>query len=149
MLVQHNSGVIYSSISESLKRQGVIFTSLEEALNLHGDLVKPYFMSVVDKSENRLTALHTALWSGGVFLYVPKNVQVEVPVQALFITDDGEAVFSPHVLIVAEQHASVTYVDNFISQGKLNGLVYNGVAEVVVKPEARLLSLPFITWTRA
>lgn len=138
LLVQHNSGVIYSSISESLKQQGVIFTSLEEALNLHEDLVKPYFMSVVEKNENRLTALHTALWSGGVFLYVPKNVQVEVPVQALFLSDDREASFSPHVLIVAEQHASVTYVDNFISQGDLDGLVYNGVAEVVVKAGAKV-----------
>lgn len=138
LLVQYNSGVIYSSISETLKQQGVIFTSLEEALNLHADLVKPYFMKVVEKNENRLTALHTALWSGGVFLYVPKNVHVEVPVQALFLTDDSEASFSPHILIVAEQHSSVTYVDNFMSKGNLNGLVYNGVAEVVVKAGAKV-----------
>lgn len=138
LIVQKNSGVVYSSVSETLKQQGVVFMSLEEALQTHGELVQKYFMSVVGKDENRLTALHTALWSGGVFLYVPKNVQVEVPVQALFVTDDAEASFSPHVLIVAEQHASVTYVDNFVSEGSLNGLVQNGVVEVVVKPGAKV-----------
>lgn len=100
--------------------------------------MKSHFMSVVGKEENRLTALHAALWSGGVFLYVPKNVAVDVPVQALFLTDDGEASFSPHVLIVAEQHASVTYVDNFVSEGSLNGLVQNGVVEIVAKPGAKV-----------
>lgn len=138
LLVQRNSGVVYHSVSEQLKAQGVIFTSLQDALEQHGDLVKSYFMSVVGKDENRLTALHAALWSGGVFLYVPKNVQVEVPVQALFLTDDAEASFSPHVLIVAEQHASVTYVDNYLSEGNLGGLVQNGVVEVVVKPGAKV-----------
>lgn len=138
LLVQRNSGVVYHSVSEQLKAQGVIFTSLQDALEQHGDLVKAYFMSVVGKEENRLTALHAALWSGGVFLYVPQNVQVEVPVQALFLTDDAEASFSPHVLIVAEQHSSVTYVDNYLSEGNLGGLVQNGVVEVVVKPGAKV-----------
>ncbi|WP_284641239.1 Fe-S cluster assembly protein SufD [Paenibacillus silviterrae] len=138
LLIQQNSAVTFRSVSEQLKQQGVIFTSLEEALQTHGDLVQKYFMSVVETKENLLTALHTALWSGGVFLYVPKNVQVEVPVQALFLTSDAEASFSPHVLIVAEQHSSVTYVDNFVSEGNLNQLVLNGVVEVVAKPGAKV-----------
>ncbi|MDF2960369.1 MAG: Fe-S cluster assembly protein SufD [Paenibacillus sp.] len=136
LLVQKNSSVVYHSASEELAQQGVIFTSLEDALVNHTDLVKNYFMSVISKDENQLTALHTALWSGGVFLFVPKNVQVQVPVQALFLTDDAEASFSPHILIVAEQHSSVTYVDNFASEGDLNNLVQNGIVEVVVKAGA-------------
>jgi Fe-S cluster assembly protein SufD len=136
LLVQKNSSVVYQSASEQLTKQGVIFTSLETALVNHADLVKTYFSSVIGKDENRLTALHTALWSGGVFLYVPKNVQVELPIQALFLTDDAEAVFSPHILIVAEQHSSVTYVDNYASQGELNNLVQNGIVEIVVKAGA-------------
>ncbi|WP_281885556.1 Fe-S cluster assembly protein SufD [Paenibacillus sp. YYML68] len=138
LLVQRNSGVVYSSLSEELKQQGVVFTSLEEALSTHEELVKSSFMSVVKKDEHKLTALHAALWSGGVFLYVPKNVVVDVPLQALFLTDDAEASFSPHVLIVAEQHSSVTYVDNFISEGQLGGLVQNGVVEVIAKPGAKV-----------
>jgi Fe-S cluster assembly protein SufD len=136
LLVQKNSSVVYHSVSEQLAKQGVIFTSLEDALINHTELVKSYFSSVVGKEENQLTALHTVLWSGGVFLYVPKNVQVEVPVQALFVTDDAEASFSPHVLIVVEQHSSVTYVDNFVSEGDLNNLVQNGIVEIVVKAGA-------------
>jgi len=136
LIVQRNSEVVYQNVSEELAKQGVIFTSLETALREHGDLVKSYFMTVVQKDENRLTALHTALWSGGVFLYVPKNVEVKIPVQALFLADDAEARFSPHVLIVAEAHSSVTYVDNYASEGDLNNLVQNGVVEVVVKPGA-------------
>ncbi|WP_282936975.1 Fe-S cluster assembly protein SufD [Paenibacillus sp. RC67] len=136
LLVQKNASIVYHKASEELAKQGVIFTSLEDALKNHSDLVKSYFGTVVTKDENQLAALHTAIWSGGVFLYVPKNVQVEVPVQALFLTDDADVSFSPHVLIVAEQHASVTYVDNFISEGNLNNLVQNGVVEVIVKPGA-------------
>lgn len=136
VLVQKNSSIVYHSVSEELTRQGVIFTSLEDAIIHHSDLVKSYFASVVGKDENLLTALHTAMWSGGVFIYVPKNVQVELPVQALFLTDDSQAVFSPHVLIVAEQHASVTYVDNFVSEGQLDQLIQNGVVEVIVKAGA-------------
>ncbi|MCR8634599.1 Fe-S cluster assembly protein SufD [Paenibacillus radicis (ex Xue et al. 2023)] len=136
LLVQKNCSVVYHSASEELAKQGVIFTSLEDALVNHADLVKSYFMSVVSKDENQLTALHTALWSGGVFLYVPKNVQVNVPIQALFLTDDAEASFSPHILIVAEQHSSVTYVDNFASVGELNNLVQNGIVEIIVKAGA-------------
>ncbi|WP_028548135.1 Fe-S cluster assembly protein SufD [Paenibacillus sp. UNC451MF] len=136
LLVQKNASIVYHKASEELAKQGVIFTSLEEALKNHSDLVKSYFGSVVAKDENQLAALHTAIWSGGVFLYVPKNVQVDVPVQALFLTDDADTSFSPHVLIVAEQHATVTYVDNFVSEGNLNNLVQNGVVEVIVKPGA-------------
>ncbi|WP_079908356.1 Fe-S cluster assembly protein SufD [Paenibacillus sp. 32352] len=136
LLVQKNASIVYHKASEELAKQGVIFTSLEEALKLHSDLVKSHFGKAVAKNENQVTALHTAIWSGGVFLYVPKNVQVEVPVQALFLTDDADATFSPHVLIVAEENASVTYVDNFVSEGNLNNLVQNGVVEVIVKPGA-------------
>ncbi|WP_240416259.1 Fe-S cluster assembly protein SufD [Paenibacillus periandrae] len=136
LIVQRNSSIVFQNISEELTKQGVIFSSLEAALTNHPELVKQYFMSVVSKDENKLTALHTALWSGGVFLYVPKNVRVELPLQALFLTDDAEACFSPHVLIIAEQHSYVTYVDNFASHGDLNHLVQNGVVEVILKTGA-------------
>ncbi|SFM19701.1 Fe-S cluster assembly protein SufD [Paenibacillus sp. 1_12] len=136
LIIQRNSSIVFQNVSEELTKQGVIFSSLEAALTNHPELVKQYFMSVVSKDENKLTALHTALWSGGVFLYVPKNVKVDLPLQALFLTDDADACFSPHVLIVAEQHSSVTYVDNFASNGDLNNLVQNGVVEVILKPGA-------------
>jgi Fe-S cluster assembly protein SufD len=137
LLVQQNSGCVYLTVSEDLVEQGVIFTDLETAVREHSDLVKKYFMTAIAKDENRITALHAALWTGGVFLYVPRNVTIEAPIQALFITDDAEATFTPHVIVVAEANSSVTYVDNFISsQG--NPITHNGIVEVFVKPGAQV-----------
>ena len=98
LIVQRNSGIVFNQVSAELKQQGVIFTDLETAIREHADLVKPYFMKAVEANENQLTALHAALWNGGVFIYVPKNVDVDIPLQALFVTDDAEATFAPHVL---------------------------------------------------
>ncbi|MFD0692522.1 Fe-S cluster assembly protein SufD [Paenibacillus sp. GCM10027628] len=138
LIVQRNSGIVHKQVSEQLKQQGVIFTDLETALREHADLVKPYFMKAVEANENQLTALHAALWNGGIFLYVPKDVRVDIPLQALFVTDNAEATFAPHVLIVAEQFSSVTYVDNFVSAHTGGELVQNGIVEVFVKPGAKV-----------
>ncbi|WP_127580149.1 Fe-S cluster assembly protein SufD [Paenibacillus koleovorans] len=137
VIVQRNSGIAWKQVNEELTKQGVVFTDLESALQTHGELVQKHFLSVVKADENRLTALHAAMWNGGIFLYVPRGVQVALPVQALFLADDAEAAFAPHVLIVAEANSSVTYVDNYLSDDGLE-LVHNGVVEVVVKPGAKV-----------
>jgi len=83
--------------------------------------------------ENKLTALHTALWNGGVFLYVPPGVKIQTPLQSIFLTDDIHATFAPHILIIAEANSSVTYVDNYASSDLPGNLVHNGVVEVFAK----------------
>lgn len=133
LLIQRNSGVIYTSLSDELKQKGVILTDLETAAREHEDLVKPYLMQAVKKDEHRLAALHAALWCGGLFLYVPKNVTIEDPIQALFLSDDAEALFAPHVLIVADENSSVTYVDNYVSGTSTGAVMHNGIAEVFAK----------------
>lgn len=138
IIVQRNSNVVYKTLSQELTEQGVIFTDLETAVKEHSELVKKYLMTAVKKDENRLTALHAALWSGGVFLYVPKNVKIKVPLQALFFSEDDQASFSPHVLIIAEDNSSVTYVDNYVSANGSHDLVHNGVVEVFVKQGAEV-----------
>jgi Fe-S cluster assembly protein SufD len=136
LLVQRNSCIAYHHVAEQLQQQGVIFTDLETAAREHADLVKPYFMKAVEAKENQLTALHAAMWSGGVFIYVPKNTNVEIPLQALFVSDDAEASFSPHVLIVVESNSAMTYVENLVSVASTSKLVQNGIVEVFVKPGA-------------
>ncbi|GIQ69891.1 Fe-S cluster assembly protein SufD [Xylanibacillus composti] len=136
LIVQHNSGAAYTQISDDLKSQGVIFTDMATAAREHGDLLQQYLHTVVKPEEHRLTALHAAVFQGGIFIHVPKNVRVELPLQALFISDDAEASFSPHVLIVAEQGSEVTYVDNVVSAGLRSELVHNAVVEIVAKPGA-------------
>lgn len=138
LLVQRNSSVIYRSLPDALKEKGVIFTDLGTAVREHADLVKEHFMQAVKVDENRLTALHAALWNGGVFLYVPKNVKVDVPVHALFLTDDASASFNPHVLIVADENSSVTYVDHYVGSPEGGSLVHNGLVEVFVKQGAHV-----------
>jgi Fe-S cluster assembly protein SufD len=137
LLVQINSSAAYSDVKIELASQGVLFLDLETALKQHGDLVKPYFMQAVKQDESKITALHSAIWNGGIFIYVPKNVKVELPLQALFLSNDAQATFAPHILIVAEANSSVSFVDNWISieEGQR---VANGVIEVFVKQGAKV-----------
>ena len=131
LLIQRNSGVVHLRLDPRWAEQGVIFTSLENAAREHEALVRPYLASLYPPDEHRIAALHTALWSGGAFLYVPAGVRVDVPVQAMFVADDAETVFAPHVLIVAGEDSFVTYVENVVSDGLAAELTVNAAFEVV------------------
>lgn len=138
ILIQKNSSVIFQDTSEELQKQGVIFTDLQTALKEHGELVQKYFAQAVKVDEHKLAALHYALCSGGVFVYVPKNTEVELPLQAMYWAADADAGILPHVLIVAEESSSVTYVDNYFSTTANNNAVHNGIVEVFVGKNARV-----------
>ncbi|PCN44234.1 Fe-S cluster assembly protein SufD [Brevibacillus laterosporus] len=129
LLVQKNASVVYHKVDEELKSQGVIFTDLATALREHGELVKQYIYSIVKEDEHRVAALHAAVANGGVFLYVPKNVEVKMPLQAIYEVAGEESLLAPHVVIVAEANARVTYVDSFVSAEGTN-MVANSVVEV-------------------
>ncbi|MCG7336039.1 Fe-S cluster assembly protein SufD [Sporosarcina sp. ACRSM] len=138
--VQHNNTPAYLSLSEGLKEQGVIFTDIFTASREHSELVKKYFMTDgVKVDEHKLTALHAALMNGGVFVYVPKNVVVEEPLQVLFLHDDAQASLFNHVIVVAEKNSSVTYVENYLSTvEEAKGLV-NIVSEVFTGDNAKIV----------
>lgn len=129
VFIQKNASVIFKQLSEKLAEQGVIFTDLENALQEYPELVEKYFMKSTDFKENKIIALHASLWSGGTFLYVPKNVEVEFPIQALYLSENGGLL--PHIIIVAEANSKVTYVDHYFSNDS-DSNVHNGVAEVYV-----------------
>lgn len=139
LIIQRNNSVAFASISDKLKEKGVIFTDIFTAIQEHSDLVKQYFMKDgVAVDENRLTALHAALVNGGVFIYVPENVQIEDPVQAVFWQEDEELALVNHVLIVLEQNSSLTYVENYISDNEEKETVSNIISEVIVKENAKI-----------
>ncbi|CAM4375553.1 Fe-S cluster assembly protein SufD [Saccharibacillus endophyticus] len=138
LIVQHNSGVVYTELSEELRAKGVIFTDLETAAREHEVLVKKHLGTAVKTSEHQVSALHYAAWTGGVFLYVPKNVELEVPLQAVFLTDDASATFAPHILVVADANSRVTYVDNYVSTGLDGKVLHNGVVEVIALDGAKV-----------
>lgn len=138
VLVQHNSVVVYRQLQADLAAKGVIFTDLETAAREHEGLVKPHLMQALKADEHQLAALHAAVWNGGVFLYVPKNVEVDIPLQTVFYTDNAKATFAPHVLIVAEANSRVNYVDNYESGASSENYFHNGVVEVFVKSGAKV-----------
>lgn len=140
IVVQHNSSAVLKQLSAELAAKGVIFTDLETACKEHADLVQPYLFQAVAKGDNKLTAMHAALWNGGVFVYVPKNVEVELPLQAVLFNNKADAAFAPHILIVAETNSSVTYVDYVVSEpGSIDApFVHHSVVEVFVKQGAHV-----------
>lgn len=135
LIVQKNASAVFHAAADELKSKGVIFTDLATALREHGDLVQKYLLNVVAYDEHKLTALHTAVVNGGVFLYVPKNVELDVPLQAVFEVAGDNALLCPHVLIVAEANSKVTYVDTYVS-GEGRNMVANSIVEVYVGPGA-------------
>lgn len=131
LIIIRNQTIAYSSINEELKNKGVIFTDIFTAINEHPELVKKYYMTeAVGKDENKLTALHAALVNGGVFIYVPQGVEIDVPLQTIFWQEDNEVALFNHVLIVAEDNSSLTYVENYLSENKTEETVANIIAEV-------------------
>ncbi|MBB6281850.1 Fe-S cluster assembly protein SufD [Geobacillus subterraneus] len=139
LYVQRNHTPAYVSLSSELKEKGVIFTDIFTAAKEHGDLLKKYFMTdAVKPDEHRLAALHAALFNGGVFVYVPKNVEIETPLQAVYIQDEDDIALFNHVIIVAEDNSRVVFVENYLSAGDEGKAVVNIVAEVFANANARV-----------
>ncbi|MCM3087720.1 Fe-S cluster assembly protein SufD [Bhargavaea ginsengi] len=114
--VQRNNTPAYVKLSDELSEQGVILTDIFTAAREHSELLQKYFMSdAVKVDEHKLTALHAAFMNGGAFVYVPKGVEVKDPVQVLFLHDSEDVSLFNHVIVVAEDNSSVTYVENYLS----------------------------------
>ena len=108
---QYESETVYHSIREDLEKQGVIFLDMDSGLREHEEIVKKYFGSVIPYSDNKFSALNTAVWSGGSFIYVPKGVHVEMPVQAYFRINAKNMGQFERTLIIADEGSSIHYVE--------------------------------------
>ncbi|WP_117148919.1 MULTISPECIES: Fe-S cluster assembly protein SufD [Paraliobacillus] len=139
LVILRNQYNAYEMVSDKLADQGVILTDIFTALQKYPELVQRYYMKdAVAFDENRLTALHAALMNGGIFVYVPKNVVVEEPLQAIFWQEDNNFALFNHVIVVAEENSSLTYVENYISFNKDEETVANVVAEVIAHDNASI-----------
>ncbi|MEK4521218.1 Fe-S cluster assembly protein SufD [Psychrobacillus sp. FSL W7-1457] len=137
--IQHNNTPAYLSVTDNLKAQGVIITDIYTAAREHGELLQKYFMTDgVKVNEHKLTALHAALLNGGVFVYVPKNVVIEEPVQVIYLHDNETASLFNHTLLVADENSSVTYVENYLSTVEHSNGLANIISEVIVKDNAKV-----------
>lgn len=126
-------------LSQGLADAGVIFTDIITAAKEYPELVQKYFMTeAVKVDESRLTAFHAALVNGGMFLYVPKNVEVKEPIQAVFAHGNASSPLVNHVLLVADDNSAVTYVENYVTLDTENKGIVNIVAEVIAENNAQI-----------
>lgn len=139
LLVQYGSITVAQQLPQSLIDQGVIFTDLFTAMKEHSELVQAYFMTkAVKPEEDKLTAAHLAFLNSGAFLYIPKNVVLEEPVEALFY-QNGTSHFFHHVLIVAEENSQFSYLERFLSdESNTTPVSANIVVEVIAKSGAQV-----------
>ena len=108
---QYDSQVVYHSLKEEIKEKGVIFEDMSIALRDHEDIVRKHFMRAVPSSDHKFAALHGAVWSGGTFLYIPKNVEVSEPLQAYFRMNVKSGGQFEHTLIILEEGAHAHYIE--------------------------------------
>ncbi len=148
--VMHQDGSpVWCTLDETLQQQGVIFCDLDTAVQQYAEHVEPHFMTqAVPPDTNKFTALHGALWNGGVFLYVPRGVAVTLPLQALTAHVTADSMIQPHTLLIADEQSQVTLIDEQqSSRADLTGL-HNGVVELYLKAGAHVTYLQLQNWSR-
>lgn len=147
---QYDSEVIYSSISKMLSKKGVIFLDTDTAIKKHPEFFKEYFGNIVSFDDNKFSALNSAFWSGGSFIYVPKNVRVELPLQAYFMINAKKMGQFERTLIIADQGSFVHYIEGCtapIYETEANSL-HAAVVEVVVKKGAHVRYTTIQNWSK-
>src|SRR5215204_5387060 len=148
LLVQHNSETAYSRVDEKLLQKGVVFTDLHTALREHEGLIKERLFGLVPMDYDKFAALSAAAFSGGSFLYVPRGVDVEVPIQSYRWLDVVGSIM-PRTLVVVEEGASVTYIDEYASaDGDEEPAFSNGAVELYVGQGANLRYVSLQNWER-
>lgn len=146
--VKHTDGQLISSeMSEELAAKGVIFGDLATVVREHGELIQPYFMTrAVDSQRDRFSAWHAAFWTGGTVLYVPRNVVVDAPLHSLITLQADKAADLSHTLVILEEGASATLLEETASvSDDLLGL-HVGAVELILAKEARLRYVQLQNW---
>ena len=146
-LVLGNNRVVYYELNPKVAEQGVIFTDLSTAVAQHPELVQKYLGGeAVPPSNGKFAALNSALWQAGVFLYIPKNVEVDAPFQVAFVLEGEGSISVPRTLIVADQSANVKYIEESISLGAHNQALNIGVVEVYANEDAQVRYVDVQRW---
>lgn len=145
---QYDSEVVYHNMKEDLLKQGVIYTDMETAVKEYPEIVKEYFMKCVPISEHKFVALHAAVWSGGSFVYVPKGVKLDIPLQSYFRLNSPESGQFEHTLIIVDEGASLHFIEG-CSAPKYNKVnLHAGCVELYVKDNAYLRYSTIENWSK-
>mgnify|MGYP003344311805 FL=1 len=144
---QYESEVVYHQIREDLEKQGVIFLDTDTGLKEHEDIFKEYFGSVIPSGDNKFAALNTAVWSGGSFIYVPKGVKVDIPLQAYFRINTENMGQFERTLIIVDEDAYVHYVEGCTAPIYSSDSLHSAVVEIIVKKNARCRYTTIQNWS--
>jgi Fe-S cluster assembly protein SufB len=144
---QYESEVVYHQIREDLEEQGVLFLDTDTALREHEDLFREYFGSVIPVGDNKFAALNTSVWSGGSFIYVPKGVHVEIPLQAYFRINTENMGQFERTLIIVDEDAYVHYVEGCTAPIYSSDSLHSAVVEIIVKKGARCRYTTIQNWS--
>ena len=149
VVAMYDSETVYRSLQRPWEKQGVIFCDMDKALQDHPDLVREYFMTkCVPRADNKFSALHGAVWSGGSFVYVPAGVKVEMPLQTYFrMNASGQGQFE-HTLIIVEEGAEVHYIEGCTAPLYSNASLHSAVVEIFTKKGARSRYTTVQNWSK-
>ncbi|HIF33329.1 MAG TPA: Fe-S cluster assembly protein SufB [Planctomycetes bacterium] len=143
---QFESEVVYGSLKEELVEQGVIFTDTDTAVREYPDLVREYFGKVIPSTDNKFAALNSAVWSGGSFIYVPKGVKIEFPLQAYFRINAENMGQFERTLIIADEGAEIHYVEGCTAPMYTSESLHSAVVEVICKKNSRVRYTTIQNW---
>ena len=144
---QYESEVVYHKIRDDLESKGVIFLDTDTALREHPELFQEYFATVIPPGDNKFAALNTAVWSGGSFIYVPKGVHVDIPLQAYFRINTENMGQFERTLIIVDEDAYVHYVEGCTAPIYSSDSLHSAVVEIVVKKGGRCRYTTIQNWS--
>ncbi len=144
---QYESEVVYHSLQEQWTKLGVIFLDTDSGLREHEDVFKEYFGSIIPPSDNKFAALNSAVWSGGSYVYVPKGVHVDIPLQAYFRINAQNMGQFERTLIIVEEGASVHYVEGCTAPIYASDSLHSAVVEIIVKEGGRCRYSTIQNWS--
>jgi Fe-S cluster assembly protein SufB len=144
---QYESEVVYHNIREDLEKQGVLFLDMDSGLREHEDIVKEYFATVIPAADNKFAALNSAVWSGGSFIYVPKGVNVEIPLQAYFRINTENMGQFERTLIIADEGSSVHYIEGCTAPVYSSDSLHSAVVELIAMKDAHIRYTTIQNWS--
>jgi Fe-S cluster assembly protein SufB len=144
---QYESEMVYHKVQEHLEKQGIIFLSIEDGLRKHPDLFREYFSTVVPIEDNKFAALNSAVWSGGSFIYVPKGIKIDLPLQAYFRLNMANMGQFERTLIIADEGSQIHYVEGCTAPIYSTDSLHSGVIEIIVKRGARVRYTTIQNWS--
>ena len=146
---QYESEVIYHNLKKDLGKKGVVFLDMDEAVKQYPELVKKYFMTnCVSPALHKFTALHAAVWSGGSFIYIPKGIKVELPLQAYFRMNAKQGGQFEHTLIIADEGSEIHYIEGCSAPQYIENSLHVGCVEIHVLKNAKVRYSSIENWSK-